>query len=561
VIGRPRFRLDPALAVLMAVALALALAVAAALPLLDPDEGRNAEVAREMAASGDLVVPHLAGMPYLDKPPAFFWAAALAVRLFGHSPLAARLPSLVAAALTLALFAIRAQRSGGARFARIAVALLGAAPLFLALSAYVIFDMLLTLCVTVVWLGLAAEVTGGASARVRAWMFLFLGLGLLVKGPVMLAWALGGSACAALFSRSRTPLRWLAWWPGWALALGLAGGWFALAVARHPEYPHYAFLEESLERLTSNSFHRDQPWWFVPAVLIGGTLPWSLHTPWSRAHLSRAPEAVRASSVVALGFVAFAAVFFSASHSKLVTYLLPAVPALAWLAAAMWFEAAPQRRSGWIAAALLGATAWALLHVTLTASLFAGRAGPAHALETLPLVIAVTHTLPFAVAVMVAAAGVCVFAARTRQPGTALGAALIWFPTLVVAGLAMLAPLARAFRLPSGAGLARAVAAAGPGSVRYERCYSPGTDFLLGRPSTLVSAEGAETTSNYQWRYRSSLAARGLWTPSASPSESDSARFVVRPRSEAGTPPPPGGEAFFMDARFVAYRIGAPAPR
>ena len=151
-------------------------------------------------------------------------------------------------------------------------------------------------------------------------MFAAVTGGLLIKGPVMLAWAVGGSAGAALLLRSRAPLRWLTWGPGWAAVIAIAGGWFLLASLRHPEYPRYAFLEESLERMTAGSFHREQPGWFVPAVLVGGALPWSLATPWTRP--------TSAASKLALGFVLFAAVFFTLSRSKLVTYLLPALPPL-----------------------------------------------------------------------------------------------------------------------------------------------------------------------------------------------------------------------------------------
>jgi hypothetical protein len=118
------------------------------------------------------------------------------------------------------------------------------------------------------------------------------------------------------------------------LVLAVAGGWFALALQRHPEYAHYAFLEESLERLTTSSFKREQPWWFVPAVLIGGALPWSLVTPW-RWPLSTTGR-------VAAGFLLFACFFFSLSHSKLVTYLLPVFPAFAYVAAESWGRRGPR---------------------------------------------------------------------------------------------------------------------------------------------------------------------------------------------------------------------------
>ena len=169
-------------------------------PLIDPDEGRNAEVAREMAADGDVVVPHLAGLPYLDKPPALFAAGALAVKAFGANRIAVRLPAIVASLVTLWLLARAARRLAPARGTTgrgldADVTLLAAtAPLFAPLAAYVIFDMPLAACVTAVWTGVALEVATGRSNGRRAAMFAAVALGVLLKGPVMLLWAVGGSA-------------------------------------------------------------------------------------------------------------------------------------------------------------------------------------------------------------------------------------------------------------------------------------------------------------------------------------------------------------------------------
>lgn len=476
--------LGPALWVALA-SLAASLAIAALFPLIDPDEGRNAEVAREMATTGRLLVPHLAGMPYLDKPPAFFWAAAASIRTFGAHPWAARLPSVVAGFLVLWLIGRLARRIEDDDFTVRALALLAVAPLFAAMSAYVIFDMMLAACVTVVWTGLAGELedrragaTGGLARR-RLLMFTGVTLGVLVKGPVMLAWGLGGSLAVAIVMRSRAPLAWAGYLPGWAMVFGLAGGWFALASRAFPEYPRYAFLEESLERLTSGSFKREQPLWFVPAVLAGGAFPWSLSTPWFRGGWRARHARGGASLRVALGFLLFAAVFFSVSRSKLVTYLLPALPPLAWLAASAWRDAEARDRR-W--------RAWRI------ASL--------------------------AVPVLLWLAG---------------GPALIGFA-----------------RRESGQPLAEAIRArAEAGAIRYERCYSPGTDYLLGRDSDVVSELGHEIRSTYQIRYRETLAARGLWTPLSSAPEGGHPPFLVR-RSKGEPMWPAGYREFFRDRRFAA---------
>jgi len=125
----PRLITRPAFA-LGTLTLLVAMAIAASYPLLDPDEGRNAEVAREMVTSGNLVIPSLAGMPYLDKPPGLFWVSAIALRALGHTPWAVRVPAALAAALTMVLVCQLAVGLGRPDLAWRAGVLLLSAPLF-----------------------------------------------------------------------------------------------------------------------------------------------------------------------------------------------------------------------------------------------------------------------------------------------------------------------------------------------------------------------------------------------------------------------------------------------
>ena len=515
-------------------ALALSFLLSHAYPLLDPDEGRNAEVGREMAESGSLLVPTLAGMPYLDKPPGFFWSVALAIRSFGATPWAARLPAAVAAALTLWLLGSSAARRLPPRTGLLALGFLATAPLFAILSAYVIFDMPLTLCVTALWVLLAEEIERGPATLRRVAMFTAVTAGVLIKGPVMLAWALGGSLGAAMLLRSRTPLSWLRWPFGWLIVFGAAGGWFALASARYPEYPRYAFVEESLERLATGSFHREHPPWFVPVVLLAGALPWSLATPWS-VKVSRMTR-------VGLGFVLFAVLFFTASRSKLATYLLPCFPPLALAAAESWRGAGNARHGAWRVLAVYAALA------ILCAAVGWGWMS----LPRKDVVLSFHSTAIALAAVFAILAGLSVLAALMRRPVLSIAAMLAFTPvTLAVTGSALVGYA----NVQSGEPLERAIASVAPsGTVRFERCYSAGTEFRLGGRSALLSERGVETTSTYQARYRETLLARGQWTILSTAPSPDTAAVIVRPVRGPDETPPAGRKVFFRDRRFIAYR-------
>jgi len=511
--------------------LLLGILLARAYPLLDPDEGRNAEVAREMAASGHVLVPTLLGMPYLDKPPGLFAASAVFIRLLGATPVAARLPSAISAALVVWLVGVSAGKRLQPRTVLLALALLATAPLFLILSSYVIFDMPLTLCVTALWLLIVEEVERGHGSLRRLAMFAAVTAGVLIKGPVMLLWALGGSLGAALLLRERSPLRWLRWPWGWLLVIGIAGGWFALASVRHPEYPRYAFVEESLERMATASFHREQAFWFVPAVLVAGALPWSFATLWT-GRVSRM-------SKVGIGFVLFAILFFSLSRSKLATYLLPCFPPLALAASESWRSASMRRPWVFLLAGLYGALAFTLTLIG-TGAIDLPRK------HSMDLLYSCAGPLAWALAIL------CVLAALgavARWSALSFAALLAFAPvTLLVAGPSLVSYA----KARSGEPLGQAMDSAGSQlRVRFERCYSAGAEFTLGHSVDLLSDNAKETTSTYQERYGDVLRARHQWTPLSAVPVPDSAIVVVRPATAAA---PLGMETFFHDPRFTAYR-------
>ena len=262
---------------LLVLAAALALGVnLGGYRLLDPDEGRNAEVAREMAASNDYLLPHLDGLPYLDKPVVYFAAAALDMEVLGPTETAARLPAYLFTLATIAIVVAFARRRWGSDAGWLAGLALATMPLVMAYARATIFDSALAFCTT------AAILAFWDDRPILAWVA--IGLGALTKGPVAILVPLATAVPHALLTGR--PLRKLFPFLGLAAFALVALPWFIAISVRIPEFPHYVFVRETLERVTTTKFHRTAPVWYYLPIVPVAAFPWNLAVV-TRSNVSR----------------------------------------------------------------------------------------------------------------------------------------------------------------------------------------------------------------------------------------------------------------------------------
>ena len=313
-------------------------------PLSEPDEARYAEIARELLVRGDWVTPTLNFVKYFEKPPFVYWATASAFRIVGINEFAARLPSLLSALATIALVAWMAGRMYGRRAGLLTAGILATGPFPAMLGQTLTLDMTLTFFTTA-----ALVATWVGAERPSLWWYrcayVATAFGVLTKGPVA-AVLVGGTAAVFLLleggwravKRAIDPV-------GLALAALIILPWFILVSWRNPEFPEFFFVDQHVKRYLSTREHREPIWFYLP-ILPVALFPWSLlpfvdPATW-RPYLD--PRRWSAATRFLVLWAAVVLVFFSLSSSKLLTYILPALPPLAALLGRLFADALNRNR-------------------------------------------------------------------------------------------------------------------------------------------------------------------------------------------------------------------------
>jgi 4-amino-4-deoxy-L-arabinose transferase-like glycosyltransferase len=464
-------------------------------PLLEPDEGRNAEVAREMAREGDFVLPHLDGLPYLDKPATYFGTVAIALRVFGGSESAARLPSLLFTLGAVAIVWRLGRRMEGGAGAIAAIALI-TMPLVAAFSRTVIFDSALlfleTLTLYAAWRTFDGEPD---SDRWAAFAWAVMGVGAIVKGPVavivpvliVVAFGLAADVPLRPFFRLRS-------WP-WLFATGLP--WFIAVTLRRPDFPHYAFIYESLERVGTRTHGRAGPIWYFVPIALAASFPWCVPAiaaaarAWRSRSGRRAPESRAGAFLAAWALVPL--ILFSLSQSKLPGYYLPALPGIA-LAAGIHFSRAARARDGEPAAATSTFVAGILLLLLGALLVPAAAIASPHLPTELERRELPGFALAFGLVLGLAGLGAIAAAARRDVRVTVAALALPVIALQVTCGRLLVA----AARGRSSYDMVRTIDAKARGAtVVGVRAYPTTLRYYLDRPMLLSTASGGELTSNY----------------------------------------------------------------
>lgn len=306
--------------------------------LIKPDEGRYAEIPREMVASGDWVTPRLNELKYFEKPPLQYWATATAYTVFGEHQWTSRLWTGLTGFAGILLVWFAGLRLFGREAAGYAALLLSSSLLYVLMGHINTLDMGVTFFITLGIVGLLlGQSEAGDEKKRRNWMMLaWSGMALAVLSKGLMGIILPGAALFiyCLVQRDFSVLKRMHWLPGLAVFAVITVPWFVLVMKANPEFFERFFIYEHYTRFTTKDLGRYQPWYFFIPILLAGALPWTVlmfDSMWRTVRNSRLPERMFNSRRFLLVWAVFVYVFFSISGSKLPSYLLPMFPVLALL--------------------------------------------------------------------------------------------------------------------------------------------------------------------------------------------------------------------------------------
>lgn len=340
-------------------------------PLHDPTEARYAEIPRLIIETGHWIMPPFDyGVPFWGKPPLTFWMTAVSFELFGYSEFSARFPVFLLAIAVLWLtyqFAKFLQGEDKAVFSNL---VLTSTALFFIASGAVMTDMALCFCVSLSMISFWQAIHNPCSKQAKKWSYWFfvgLGIGLLVKGPIvgvlvllpLIAWTILEKQYVAVWQR-------LPWFKGSAVMLLIAVPWYIAAEIGSPGFINYFLVGEHFKRFVDAGWHGDlygvahkHPRGKIWLLWLFASFPWSfiflaslISWPFRKNKQQTLAGIAKSSWHRYLLFWAITPmVFFSLSGNILYTYVLPGLPAFAILVSeilSLRFAIESMQRSKWL---------------------------------------------------------------------------------------------------------------------------------------------------------------------------------------------------------------------
>ncbi|MDO9453888.1 MAG: glycosyltransferase family 39 protein [Stagnimonas sp.] len=254
-----------------------------AVPLFDLDEGAFTAATREMFERGDFLMTYLDGAPRYDKPILIYWLQAASVSVFGWSEFALRLPSMLAASAWMwVVYRFVNEVSGSKEKALFAAGSLALSPvpglIGHAATADALLNLLLALTLLDLWrwfdrIAVIPAQAGNDKQRndklLLLRVYLWIGLGLLTKGPVAVALpVMVVLPFALLTNRWRDALKAAFFIPGWLLALAVFLPWAVLLTLKDGgDFFKHFLLDHNVGRYSETmESHGGKLWYYVAAL-------------------------------------------------------------------------------------------------------------------------------------------------------------------------------------------------------------------------------------------------------------------------------------------------------
>ncbi|ALU89163.1 undecaprenyl-phosphate-4-amino-L-arabinose-- lipid A 4-amino-L-arabinosyltransferase protein [Herbaspirillum rubrisubalbicans M1] len=321
--------------------------------LVPTDEGRYAEMAREMVATQDWITTRLNGIKYFEKPPLQTWMNAITFELFGLGEWQARLWTGLCGLLGIGLAAYTGSRVFNGRVGFYAALVLASSFFWAGMGHINTLDMGLSGMMTIALCALLMAQRDGVSREgQRNWMLLcWAGMALAVLSKGLIGIVLPGAVLVlyTIFARDWAIWKRLHLVKGLLLFFAICTPWFVAVSLRNPEFPQFFFIHEHFQRFTTKIHSRTGPWYYFIPILVLGIIPWLgvfFQSLWKGTREQRDTAGYNSLNGgrfqpkrLLLVWAVFIFVFFSISDSKLPSYILPIFPALALLIACYLEEA------------------------------------------------------------------------------------------------------------------------------------------------------------------------------------------------------------------------------